>query len=494
MPGFERSYLTMDKIIEEQIFEAKKRGLTDQYIGEKFNVNLRYIEKVITKRLGVNVSTPIINRTIKTLQPKFFLPEVTTVWNFRARGNWATHNGNYRGNWSPYIPRNVIIRYSKEGDLVLDCFCGAGTTGVECKLTNRNFIGIDINPKAIELAQENINFPIYSDLLEKAALPKISFNVGDARDLSSIGNDTIDLICTHPPYTNIIHYTDNQKQDLSFCDLNEFLKEMFIVAKENYRVLKNNRYCAVLIGDMRQKKYVIPLGVGLIDVYLKAGFVLKELVIKRQHNCKTTGFWYNNSIKYNFLLLAHEYLAIFKKSSDISKQLSLSDIKESEKNYFEPIEIKQQESTTVWIFDSKDWYNRTIQNLIERYNGEDYCIIDDFNKLDNIHKVRTLVVVNCTNQENFEKFCNTNNEIVKYINNQGFLAIICNDVRLKDTTIFPMAMELENNLRHQRKLKIKEIVVISIENNDEKIGIKENLYISHKYLLIYHVKKEGESK
>ena len=50
-----------------------------------------------------------------------------------------------------------------------------------------------------------------------------------------------------------------------------------------------------------------------MDVYLNAGFKLRELVIKRQHNCKTTGFWYANSIKYNFLLLAHEYLPIFEK-------------------------------------------------------------------------------------------------------------------------------------------------------------------------------------
>jgi len=151
----------MDKILEEQIFEAKKNGLSDQDIGKKFNVNLRYIERIITKRLGVNVSNPALKkRKIKTLQPKNFSLESTTVWSFKFRGNWATHNGNYRGNWSPYIPRNVILRYSKENELVLDCFCGAGTTGVECKLTNRNFIGIDINPKAIELAKENIDFSV----------------------------------------------------------------------------------------------------------------------------------------------------------------------------------------------------------------------------------------------------------------------------------------------------------------------------------------------
>ena len=44
-----------------------------------------------------------------------------------------------------------------------------------------------------------------------------------------------------------------------------------------------------------------------------AGFKLKEIIIKEQHNCKATGYWKTNSIKYNFLLLAHEYLFVFKK-------------------------------------------------------------------------------------------------------------------------------------------------------------------------------------
>ena len=64
---------------------------------------------------------------------------------------------------------------------------------------------------------------------------------------------------------------------------------------------------------MRKHKHVVPLGFKLINVYLDVGFKLKELVIKRQNNCKTTGFWYANSIKFNFLLLAHEYLPIFEK-------------------------------------------------------------------------------------------------------------------------------------------------------------------------------------
>ena len=46
---------------------------------------------------------------------------------------------------------------------------------------------------------------------------------------------------------------------------------------------------------------------------IKSSFTLKEIIIKEQHNCQATGYWKTNSIKHNFLLLAHEYLFIFKK-------------------------------------------------------------------------------------------------------------------------------------------------------------------------------------
>ena len=53
--------------------------------------------------------------------------------------------------------------------------------------------------------------------------------------------------------------------------------------------------------------------VSLNSIFEEAGFKLKELIIKEQHNCKATGYWKTNSVKYNFLLIAHEYLFVFKK-------------------------------------------------------------------------------------------------------------------------------------------------------------------------------------
>lgn len=79
---------------------------------------------------------------------------MTTHWSFPKRGDWATHDAKWRGNWSPYIPRNIILRYSQEGDLILDQFAGGGTTLVEAKLLNRDIIGVDINDVALERCRE----------------------------------------------------------------------------------------------------------------------------------------------------------------------------------------------------------------------------------------------------------------------------------------------------------------------------------------------------
>lgn len=84
--------------------------------------------------------------------------EGTTVWSFPDRGRWATHRGDFRGNFSPFIPRNLIVKYTDRGDWVLDQVVGGGTTLVECKLIQRNAIGVDINPEAIIVTRDRLNF------------------------------------------------------------------------------------------------------------------------------------------------------------------------------------------------------------------------------------------------------------------------------------------------------------------------------------------------
>lgn len=239
-------------------------------------------------------------------EPDNFELQLNTVWSFPDRGDWATHNSKYRGNWSPYIPRNLILRYSKEKDMILDQFAGGGTTLVEAKLLNRNVIGVDINPNALKFCRDVTNF-------EHDNCGNVYIRRGDARKLDFIPDEAIDLVCTHPPYANIIQYSKDIEADLSRYNVDKFLEQMKRVASESYRVLKKDKFCAILMGDTRKKGHVIPMSFEVMKIFEFAGFRLKEVIIKEQHNCKTTGYWKTNSIKYNFLPLAHEYLFVFRK-------------------------------------------------------------------------------------------------------------------------------------------------------------------------------------
>ncbi len=245
---------------------------------------------------------------IENLEPVNFKEEFTTVWSFPERGDWATHSPDYRGNWSPYIPHNLISKYSKPGDVVLDNFCGGGTTAIEARLLGRRCLAMDITENAIIISKKNLSFEVSVEVDYKPRVVQ-----GDARDLSMIPDQQIDLVCSHPPYSQAIRYSKDTPGDLSRLEIEPFLGEMLLVAKESCRVLKGGGRCAVLIGDLRKNKRVVPLGFRLLSVYLSVGFQLKEIIIKEQHNCLMNEKWIEKAKQYNFLLLAHEYLFVFEK-------------------------------------------------------------------------------------------------------------------------------------------------------------------------------------
>ena len=234
--------------------------------------------------------------------------EYTTVWSFPQRGNWATHKSDYRGNFAPQVPRNLIEMYSEEGDSILDPMVGAGTTLVEAKLLARHALGIDINPDAVKRAKEALKFNHHPASKQKVM-------VGDARDLSFLKDDSIDLIITHPPYMNIIKYSDGKiPADISnISSLPKFCDEIEKVAKELFRVLKPDKYCAILMGDTRKGKHFVPLAFNVMQRFLKIGFVLKEDIIKVQHNCTTTRHWQTKALQEKFYLIMHEHLFVFRK-------------------------------------------------------------------------------------------------------------------------------------------------------------------------------------
>jgi DNA modification methylase len=256
-------------------------------------------------------------------EPSSFTLQRTTVWNFRKRGDWAVHQSDYRGNWAPMVPRNLILRYSLEGEIILDPFVGGGTTLIEAWLNNRRSYGLDISPIAIKIAQQRID-----EMEDKAGKDerkrlneqfKPLLIQGDARNIKEVlSNHNIDdgsvkLACLHPPYLNSLRYTETIKEDLSrIQDKDLFGDQIQCIASQIYDLLIDEGICAVLMGDVKRKKKVTPLGFLVMQRFLQEDFRLKDIIIKIQHKDSSTRFWYTKREKIDYLM-AHEYLFIFSK-------------------------------------------------------------------------------------------------------------------------------------------------------------------------------------
>ena len=137
----------------------------------------------------------------------------------------------------------------------MDQFLGSGTTIVEAKLLNRNAVGVDINPQSISISEKNIQ-------IESESKSKIFIREGNALRLDFLKED-------------IIRYSDNIEGDISHLDTESFLVMMEKVAQESYRVLKKGKICAAMMGDIRKKGQMIPLGFKTMECFTKCGFQLK---------------------------------------------------------------------------------------------------------------------------------------------------------------------------------------------------------------------------
>lgn len=125
-----------------------------------------------------------------------YLNNLNNGWDFsKEKTNSYTHSIHpYPAKFIPQIPRKAIIKFTKEGENVLDIFCGSGTTLVEANLLNRNSYGIDVNPIAILIAKTKtlkLNQKEFNEIEKwiKESRPIILSDLNKYKKINEYGNN-----------------------------------------------------------------------------------------------------------------------------------------------------------------------------------------------------------------------------------------------------------------------------------------------------------------
>jgi 16S rRNA G966 N2-methylase RsmD len=234
-----------------------------------------------------------------------------SLWLIQNRDKTGKHSNYYHGNFIPQIPNQLIQRYTKKDEIVFEPFMGSGTTLFECENLQRKYIGTDINQEIINYANEKMQH-------SQAQFKISNCDVLDNEKLDKVITQKVQFILMHPPYMDIVKFTDN-KNDLSqINNINDFVKTYKIVCENTLKHLDKNRYFALVIGDVYKNSEVIPLGFYLMDM-IKRNFKvkLKGTIVKNIEGNRgklgAGGIWRYRALNSDYYIFKHEYIFVFKK-------------------------------------------------------------------------------------------------------------------------------------------------------------------------------------
>lgn len=153
-----------------------------------------------------------------------------SLWIIDKRDSSGNHKGDYHGNFVPQIPNQLLKRYTKKGDWILDAFLGSGTSLIECQKLGRNGIGIDIDPNILSIAKERTLTENGNSSFEFINADSAKYDISPILEKHNI--EKVQLILYHPPYWDIIKFNDIEGNLANAKTLNEFL-EMFSNVVDN---------------------------------------------------------------------------------------------------------------------------------------------------------------------------------------------------------------------------------------------------------------------
>ena len=218
--------------------------------------------------------------------------QTTTIWDYPSQhyGEGMQGNKEYVGATPSYVIWNLLQRYTRPGDTVIDPMCGSGTTLDVCADTAREGIGFDLAPTRADITQ------------------------ADARKLPQESN-SVDFEFIDPPYSTHVKYSGLKQciGELSAQE-DEYYKAMGKVISELHRVLKKNRYMALYVSDSFEKgKPFCAIGFELFAMMRQKFDPVDIISVVRHNKSLKMANWHKAAAEENFFLRGFNYLFIMKK-------------------------------------------------------------------------------------------------------------------------------------------------------------------------------------
>ncbi len=243
-----------------------------------------------------------------------------SLWLIEARDRSGGHRFDYHGNFVPQIATQTFLRYTREDDIVLDLFLGAGTSAIEAVRLKRRLIGVELQPDLVGTVRDRIPPTLLDSRIHilqgDSTLAATSDRVRGV--LATMGTPHVQLLVLHPPYHDIIPFSSDPADLSNAPNLEAFLDRFEAVARHGFDLLAPGRFAVLVIGDKYARGELVPLSFYCLERMQAIGFRPKAIVVKditgnEIGKGRASNLWRYRALAGGFYIFKHEYVMIWRK-------------------------------------------------------------------------------------------------------------------------------------------------------------------------------------
>jgi DNA modification methylase len=251
--------------------------------------------------IGYNRTCSCPPRHINCLTAKEWLKNQVAVWEFYYEKRDLRDKTKHPAVFPISLPKKCIELFTHKGELVLDPFVGSGTTLLAAQDAGRNAVGFDLKKEYTALTNSRLTQKRLINETKQIAVHDDALNIPEYLDL-----ETISLVVTSPPYSNMLnrprlnksmrgdrrkneHYLkiqqySNDPRDLGTMEPKEYAKELARIYEKILPLIKQKGHSIINITDLWWENKRIPVHLYVINEMEKVGYELRNTIIWDRRN------------------------------------------------------------------------------------------------------------------------------------------------------------------------------------------------------------------